>query len=171
MIFRRFALLIGLAVAVLASQLPEFAQQYRQRIGGALDELNALVAGFDTQAQAQSLDRNRAIARLKANDDPLARERGASMADTVTRRDRLQLQKDIMATASPLSQVMVLAEGLDPGVARQAFADFQPAVPVTPSGFVSGGIGLVLGWLATHLLAWPIRRRRAPRQVAATTAV
>ncbi len=170
MIFRRFALLVGLAMAVLASQLPEFAQQYRQRIGGALDELNGLVAGFDGEAAAQSLDRIKAIARLQDNPDPLARERGDSMADAVVRRDRLQLQKDALATAGPLSQVMILAEDLDPGVARNAFADFQPAVPVTAAGFVSAGVGLVVGWLLTHALAWPIRRRRAPRDLWTTAA-
>ena len=43
MILRRFALMFGLFCGVAASQLPEFAQQYRQRLGGALDELTALV--------------------------------------------------------------------------------------------------------------------------------
>ena len=36
---RRLALAIGLVFAIIAAQAPEFAQQYRQRLGGALDEL------------------------------------------------------------------------------------------------------------------------------------
>jgi DUF2937 family protein len=41
----------------------------------------------------------------------------------------------------------------------QAWKDFEPAVPVTSEAFVIGGIGLVLGWSLTHIVAWPIRRR------------
>ena len=66
MIFRRFALAVGLVFAALASQLPEYTQQYRQRLGGAIDELNATVETFDGQAAAQSLSRDQAIARLES---------------------------------------------------------------------------------------------------------
>jgi hypothetical protein len=41
---RRLALAIALIAGLLGSQGPEFAQQYRQRIGGALDELKRIVA-------------------------------------------------------------------------------------------------------------------------------
>lgn len=170
MIFRRFAFVVGLVVAVLASQLPEYAQQYRQRIGGALDEMDRQIAAFEGEAASQSIDRDADIAHLEASPDPLVRGRGFTMADTVTRRDRLQLQKDAFATAGPFSQYAVLMRDLDPGLARRAFADFQPAMPVTAAGFVSAGGGLVVGWLLTHVLAWPVRRRRAPRGVAVTAA-
>ena len=40
----------GLAGALTLSQAPEFAQQYRQRLGGALDELRRVVADFDADA-------------------------------------------------------------------------------------------------------------------------
>ncbi len=170
MIFRRFAFAIGLLAAALASQLPEYTQQYRQRIGGAIDELSGLIATFDGEAAAQSVNREQAIAHLRASPDPLVQGRGLDMADTVTRRDRLQLQKDAFVAAGPFSQYAVLAEDVDPGVARRALADFQPAVPVTLAGFAAGAVGLVLGWMLTHALAWPIRRR-VPRRVPATTAV
>ena len=38
-----------------ASQLPEFAQQYRQRLGGALEELTRIVAEFDASAARSQL--------------------------------------------------------------------------------------------------------------------
>jgi len=43
MIFNRIAFALALFAAVLGSQFPEFAQQYRQRLGGALDELDRIV--------------------------------------------------------------------------------------------------------------------------------
>ena len=41
-VLRRLGLAIGLLVAAVASQAPEFAQQYRQRLGGAIDEINRM---------------------------------------------------------------------------------------------------------------------------------
>ncbi|WP_131118364.1 DUF2937 family protein [Lichenihabitans psoromatis] len=162
MIFRRFALAIGLLFAGLASQLPEFTQQYKQRLGGAIDELRSIVTQFDAEAASQSLNRDQGIARLRGNSDVLAQERGASIAETTAREERLERQRASFDTAGPLSQYAVLAKDFDPGIARQAYADYQPALPVTTAGFVSAGIGLVVGWLATHLVALPIRRRRFP---------
>ena len=46
MLFRRLAAGVALLVAALASQLPEFTQQYSQRLGGAIDEL---AEDFDPQ--------------------------------------------------------------------------------------------------------------------------
>ena len=84
MLLRRLAIAIGLLCALLGSQLPEFAQQYRQRLGGALDELNRMIAQFDAEASGQSLTRDQGLDHLKTNDDPLARQRReAAVADEV----------------------------------------------------------------------------------------
>ena len=163
MTFRRFAFAIGLVFAILASQLPEFTQQYRQRLGGAIDELAAAIAEFDQQSSAQSLSRDQGIARLEANGDTLARQRGETVAATVVRKDRLDRQREALSTAGPVSQYAVLADGLDPGIARQTFGDYQPAIPTTTGGFVAAAVGLMVGWLLTHLVALPVRRRRADR--------
>jgi hypothetical protein len=52
---RRLALAIALIAGLVGSQGPEFAQQYRQRIGGALDELKRIVADFDDEAAREGL--------------------------------------------------------------------------------------------------------------------
>ena len=43
MLHRSFTGLIAAAGLVSASQMPEFAQQYRQRLGGAVEELRVVV--------------------------------------------------------------------------------------------------------------------------------
>lgn len=156
---RRLALAIGLACALIGSQLPEFAQQYRQRLGGALDELNRMIAQFDSEAESQSLTRAQAIDRLKSNEDALARQRGAAIEENVDRAARLTRQKDAFQNGAPLTRLVNLAENFDPTTASQAIRDYEPAVPVTLEDLVVAGIALVLGWSATHLVAWPIRRR------------
>ncbi|MEC7965452.1 MAG: DUF2937 family protein, partial [Pseudomonadota bacterium] len=55
MIVRTLTLIAGLSGAAVTAQFPEFSQQYAQRLGGAVDELTAVVADFDASAQASGL--------------------------------------------------------------------------------------------------------------------
>ena len=160
MLARRIAAAIGLIMAVVTSQLPEYVQQYRQRLGGAYDELAAIVADFDAEAGHMSLQRDQALGRLKANPDELARARGTDLETTIGRAARLERQRTAFASAGPVSQYAVMARDFDPRLASQTYRDFQPAIPVTSAGITAGVVGLVLGWMLTHLVAWPLRRRR-----------
>ena len=160
MIGRRLALAVGLLLAVLASQLPEFVQQYRQRLGGALDEVRQAIAAFDTDAQRQSLSRDAGIARLKSNADPLAQARGADVEAELVRERRLAAQEQDFAGAGPVSQYWVFGSELDPTLANRTYAIFQPALPASTAGFVAAVAGLGLGWGGAHLVGAPFRRRR-----------
>lgn len=164
MIIKRIAAAIGIVAALAASQLPEYIQQYRQRLGGALDEIRAEIAAFDAEAARQSLDRGQAVARLKTNPDILARERGEAVETLTGREDRLEGQARAFAVAGPVSQYWVLLTGLDPKLAARAYEAFEPAAPLTTAGLIAGGFGLFAGWLATHMVALPFRRRSRPRQ-------
>lgn len=157
---RRFALVFGLFLGTLASQLPEYAQQYRQRLGGALDELTRLVVNFDAQAAGEGLPRDKALDRLKRNPDGLVQRQGEAMQDTVIRRDRLAEQDAAFQRAGSFGRLAVLARDFDPGIARGAWSRFEPAVPVTSEGFACAGGGLVAGYALWHLLARPFGRRR-----------
>jgi hypothetical protein len=152
-------LAIGLLCALAGSQLPEFAQQYRQRLGGVLDELNRVIAQFDSEAEGQSLTRAQGIDRLKGNDDALARDRGLAVERDVDRADRLSRQKQAFENGGPVTRLASLIANFDPATAAQAIKDFEPAVPVTFEDFIVAGLALLLGLGATHLVAWPIRRR------------
>ncbi len=75
-IVRQLGLLFALFAAVLTSQLPEFAQQYRQRLGGAIDELQRIVDTFDRDAGSSALTRTQGIDKLSASPDPLVPSTG-----------------------------------------------------------------------------------------------
>jgi hypothetical protein len=64
MLSRTLSLAIGLLCAIAAAQLPELAQQYRQRLGGAIDEVRVIVERFDTDAATNQLNREQALTRL-----------------------------------------------------------------------------------------------------------
>lgn len=147
MILRRIFFALAVLAGLCASQLPEFAQQYRQRLGGAIDELARIVADFDREAQGHGLTREAAIARLKTNADPLASGRGLAMAETTARMDRLSWQRDVMNRATPLRGLAVALTDLDPAVARGAMQDYEPALPLTTEGLLSALVGF-LGFYA-----------------------
>lgn len=159
MLARRLALAIALIAGLIGSQGPEFAQQYRQRLGGALDELKRIVAEFDDEAAAERLTPPEAVMRLEADSDPLARRRGDDMARTIERAFRLEDQQTAMASAGPLRRLAVMIEDFDPQIARRALDNFEPAAPLTFEAAIVGSLAAIFGWGATHLCAWPFRRR------------
>jgi hypothetical protein len=160
-------LAVGLLGGVVASQAPEFGQQYRQRLGGAIDELARMVARFDADAQATGQNRDGAIEQLRRNPDRLTSLQGAAMQANVERLDRLEGQRRAFADAGPFARLALLVREGDTDIARAAYGDFEPAVPTTQEGFVVAGIGFLVGWAIARLIAMPMRRllvrRRALR--------
>jgi len=165
MFLRQFAVLVGLFVAVLGSQLPEFSQQYRQRLGGAVDEIKRAVAAFEAEAENQSLTFEQAVERLKENADPLARQRAADMEADAARERRLEAAQADMAGAGPLMRLLAMLRDFDPEIAHRAYEAYEPAVPITQEGWIVALAGFVIGWLATHMSLWPVRRRLADRRL------
>jgi hypothetical protein len=162
---RRLALAVALIAGVIGSQGPEFAEQYRQRMGGALDELKRIVAQFDAAAARQGLTTPQAVGRLEQNAEPLAREQGQDMVQTIARADRLEEELEAMRSAGPLKRIYVMAKDFDPEIARHTLDNYEPAAPLSLEAVVAAGSAAICGWAATHLVAWPIRRvRLRPRR-------
>jgi len=155
----------GLLGAVLLSQFPEFAQQYRQRLGGAIDALAPIVAQFDAVSSTAGLTREDALSRLRANPDDLVVGQTEATADAIDRYERLAGQQRALQTASDVERLVVFAGGYDPELARRTYDDFRPAVPVTLEGVFHAGGGFVIGYAAAALCGGMVgyaRRRRRP---------
>jgi hypothetical protein len=58
---RIFFAIVSFIPALLLSQAPEFAEQYRQRLGGAIDELTAIVSHFEEDSLRSGYDRRMAL--------------------------------------------------------------------------------------------------------------
>jgi Protein of unknown function (DUF2937) len=170
MIIRRLALFFAMLFGLATTQLPEFAQQYRQRLGGAIDELAAVVDKFHQESAAQGLSEADAIARLEANADPLAKERGEDMAAIIARLARLRRAEAAFDGQSNFAKWRTLLTSFDPRIAARAYETYQPAVPTTYDGLIAGIIGFIIGGGLTHLLSLPIKyrhrlfRRRGQKQ-------
>jgi hypothetical protein len=149
--------------AVIFSQAPEFAQQYRQRLGGALDELRVIVDDFDHDAQQYNLNRDGALALFSGSSESFIRARGVSMRNTLTRYQRLSDQVADMNRTAPVLRPFVVLSDPDQMIARKAWSDFVPAIPVSASEIAWGGSGaLLLGGLTGFFTLLGRRRVTAP---------
>lgn len=156
-------LVFALACAAAMSQFPAYYDQYTQRLGGALDELSAQIAGLDARAAAAGLDRYDYIRRFEANDDAVVRGEGVAMIETLARHKRLRDAYARLRAAPWYATTVELAFHLEPDIARNAFRDFVPAVPLS----VSGGAHAFLGFFFGYLIPAAIRSlfpRRVPRE-------
>jgi hypothetical protein len=160
---RMLSVLGGLALGLVLSQFPEYAQQYTQRLGGAVDELRIITAEFDAAAGAAGLTREAAIQRYTAANDTFIEGRGQSMQRTFTRYAELSAMLEKIRGADAAERVTLLPQFMDTEIGARALENFQPAVPVTAEGIAYGGGGFLIGYLVTsgliRFLLLPFRRR------------
>jgi hypothetical protein len=154
------------AGAFLFGQSAEWTQQYLQRLGGAADELRAVVGRFDAGADAERLTREEAIARLKRQADALAARQGADAEATAARYADVERRYRDLAGSAPLLRPFVALGDFDAGIGGRTLEDFRPALPATADGLALTAGGFVAGWCAGGGVAWAARGRR--RRLAAT---
>ncbi len=162
---RRFVAGIGgIGLAAMLSQFPEYAQQYTQRLGGAVDELRVIAEDFDRAADASGLDRQTALARYNASADTFLADRGQSMERTFVRYETLSQALARIEGAGPLERLQSLPAYLDTDIGRRTLENYRPAIPVTVEGVLYAGAGFILGYLVlsglVRFCALPFRRRQ-----------
>lgn len=156
---RILAFVLIILCALSASQLPEFSQQYRQRLGGAVGELGAVVSRLDEDAAAEGLSRLQALRTYDESGEPFLMRRGLSIREALARFERLNAQLLRLESAGPLMRPFEVLRSPDARIARGALEAYEPAVPVTFDGAVYALIG-ALGGALLALLPLPLRRRR-----------
>ncbi|WP_423065230.1 DUF2937 family protein [Devosia sp. CN2-171] len=164
---RTLGILGGLALGTCLSQFPEYAQQYTQRLGGAVDELRIITAEFEAAAKEAGLSRDEAIDRYSRTGDGFLAARGESMARTFLRYEELSTTLAEIRGASGWERFQQLPEYFDTEIGRRALEDYKPAVPVTIEGLAYAGSGFVVGYIVLSSIAavllLPFRRR--PRRI------
>ncbi|WJH41294.1 DUF2937 family protein [Aliirhizobium terrae] len=152
-LFRRvLILLVAIAGAVVFSQAPELTQQYRQRLGGAIDELTTIIQNFDEQANHAGLERQAALNIYAVSPEQFLRSQGDSMRHTFDRYESLSDQMLHLASTSPILRPLVVARNPDPATLANAWRDFVPGVPVSIAGLVWAVLGAVVGLMVAVIL-------------------
>lgn len=161
MILRAITLAAGLTGAFGAAQFPAFSQQYLQRLGGAVDALEEVVADFDASAAAEGLSRAEALRQMQGAE--FVERRRADMQRTFERHAILTADLEVLSGQGPFMRAYHAAHLTDVDVARRAWHAFQPALPLTLSAAIFAAVGFVMGMLICRgllaALRWPLRRR------------
>lgn len=158
MILRGLVICCGMVAGAFSAQLPEFSQQYVQRMGGAVDALAQVVADFDASASAEGLTRDEALAQMQGAS--FLERRRADMERTFQRYAIMQEDLERLEGASAVQRVLILGQRRDVDLTREVWSVFQPAVPVTFEGALFAGGGFVAGAGVAGGLGRMLRRRR-----------
>jgi Protein of unknown function (DUF2937) len=157
--------------AVLCSQLPEFIQQYLQRLGGHLDEARRQLGQFQEIAAKSGLTLDQLITKSRDASEATVARLGQLMHDTMVRVDALSAADAALREASVFSRPFVFLHHVDLSIARATWSVFKPAVPTTVEGMLYAGLGMLLMLALYHGgVRYPVRRAwrlRASRQAAA----
>jgi hypothetical protein len=154
-------LLAALCGAVATSQAPEFAQQYRQRIGGAIDELQRVIAEFDHDAARSRLTREQALETHETAPVQLFRDRGLSTRETIARHERLLDHSERLQSAPAVARPLFVVTGTpDRQLLTGTWRDYEPALPLTAHGLIWTAVGFLFGAAVMRTVLMPFRRRR-----------
>ncbi len=156
---------------VIFSQIPEFMQQYLQRLGGHLDEARRQLQQFHQTAVQSGLTLDRFILQTSANADPAVAKLGGVMTEAITRVDALEAAQSAIQHASLWSRPFVFLRHLDPAIARATGEIFKPAVPTTLEGLVYALTGMLVLLAVYHLgIKYPVTRMLSRRKNATAPA-
>ena len=145
--------------AILFSQLPEFFQQYLQRLGGHLDEARRQLDQFRQTASQSGMTLERLIADASGQADPALARLGHVVADTAHRVDTLAAAESALREASAWTRPFVFLGHFDPAIAHATWAVFRPAVPTTAEGAAYALLGMVAMLALYHgLVRGPLAR-------------
>jgi Protein of unknown function (DUF2937) len=150
--------------AVLFSQLPEFMQQYLQRLEGHLDEAKLVLGRFKDAAAQSGMSLDQLVAGSAPNPDPSMGRLGAVVGQAVARVDALSAADTALRQASSWTRPFVFLEHMDGGIAKATLSIYRPAVPTTAEGLTYAGFGIIFMLALYHLaIRGPIARHLAKR--------
>ncbi|MEM9581082.1 MAG: DUF2937 family protein [Pseudomonadota bacterium] len=150
---RTLTLVAGLTGAAGVSQFPEYSQQYMQRLGGAVDELERVVQRFDADAAQLGFSREAALVDL-AQGGEFGAARATSMVQTIDRHAQLKVDLRALQGLGPFSRAKYAARFTDTELAGRVWENYKPAMPVTFEGAVFAGVGFLGGLALFSALIW-----------------
>lgn len=161
--------------AALFSQLPEFIQQYLQRLGGHLDEARRQLEQFQNVAAQTHETLSQLIANSLGSSEPAVTQLGRVIQETVRRVHDLASAQAAIQNASLFMRPVEFFRHLDFSIASATWSIFKPAVPTTLEGLVYAAFGVVFILALYHGgVRYPVRRawrRRVERRRAAAAVV
>ena len=147
--------LLLICAVVAGGLVPGFITQYRQRLGGRLDQARLDLALWQKVAdQYFHGDLAKLIQYHLASKDPTFHSEGAAISSLVSTVQ--QLQGEVAALHGNLfQQIGYLALHADPGIARATLGDWVPTFSLSTDGIVFALLFALALWLV-FLAGWSL---------------
>ncbi len=158
MFLRTIILACGLAGALAAAQFPAYSQQYMQRLGGAVQALEEVVADFDASAAALGLSRAEALGQMSGS--AFVEARRADMQATFTRHESLRRDLLVLEGLGPFMRAYRSRHMTDPELARGAWQAFEPALPLSLASLMFAVFGFCAAGFGGGAVVYLLRPRR-----------
>jgi hypothetical protein len=143
-ILDRIILVVGV---VAAGCIPSFIAQYRQRVGGRLDQVLQDIVPFQAIANQFHHGSLKELIRYHlASADTTFHNEGAALQAMVDSADQLRQALDALNT-DLFHQMVYMLTRADPLIARATWDIFSPAFNLTPASIVFAAIVGILIWL------------------------
>jgi hypothetical protein len=144
--------LLLMCAVVGGGLVPGFIAQYRQRLGGRLDQALLDLAPWQKIAdQFYHGDIERLIQYHLDSRDPTFHSEGAVISSLVDTVHRLQAAVDALHT-SLFGQAAYLALHADPGITRATLSDWVPTFALSTEGLVFAAAFALIVWMLFHAL-------------------
>jgi len=146
------------SAAVGGGLIPGFIAQYRQRLGGRLDQAKLDLEPWQKLAdQFYHGDIDKLIQYHLSSTDPTFHSEGGVIRSLVASVQQLQDAVDALH-GSLASQATYLSMHADPGLARATLGDWVPTFALSREGLVFALVFALLVWLVFHALWWLLGR-------------
>ena len=163
-----FDRIVLLGAFLAAGCVPGFIIQYRQRLGGALDQVTKDLAPFrEIAKQFHGGKLDKLIEHHVFSTDPTFQAEGNAIQVMVRTFDRLRAAMEALDT-DLVHQILLLLKRGDPQIAKATWAAYQPAFSFSAEGLMFAGAVAITIWLV-FMLGWAgvggtvgwVRRMRA----------
>jgi hypothetical protein len=146
--------LLLVSAVVAGGLVPGFIAQYRQRLGGRLDQARLDLAPWQKLAdQFYHGDIDKLIQYHLSSTDPTFHSEGGIIRGLVVTVQQLQSAVDALHT-SLVQQIAYLAAHADPSLTRATFSDWVPTFALSGEGLVFAAVFALAVWLIFHAAWW-----------------
>lgn len=147
-----------IAGAFMGSQIPEFMQQYTQRLAGHVDELQRLLNQMIQMAAYSNKTLEQYIYKFTSNSDPDFVHQGEFIQGIFSRWEELNRALLHLTQSSIVFRPYVFLKGLQYDIAQSTFTSFQPGINLSLEGLCYAGAGALMGWCFYQMISASISK-------------
>lgn len=141
------------AGALIGSQIPQFMQQYTQRLAGHIEALQKLVDQLRQIATFSHKTLEQYIQKFRDSSDSDFIYQGDFMQGILTRWQDLHQVLDHLTQSSMWLRPYYFLKDFQPDIAHSTLISFQPGLNLTLEGLCYAGAGMIAGWACYQMIS------------------